>query len=103
MMASLMDVCMEKLEGTIILLLRNVYIQEDSEKTAEFMVKLFTTLRNKQETIADKCPDALVPIVFKCLRLISVTMLFSDCKKLQEILIEIINFAWTNQQESKKY
>lgn len=96
-----MDVCMEKLETTILLFLRNFYLTEKSAAKYNYIVKFFSLIDKKKNLIAEKCTNSLSFIFFKALRLYSVTMMHKDCRDLQNLLTEFIKFVWQNHKKSK--
>ena len=98
---SLMDVCMENLHNSIFLVLRIFFITENSEEYYDYILKFFELVDKKKKMIAEKCPDILAAIFLKCLRLLSITILYKECANLQKKLIKIVKFIWTENQPSK--
>lgn len=90
---------MDKLEGIIVYFLRNIYLTEKSSDNYLFIEMFFDVISKKKSLISEKCPDALVPIFFKCIRLISITSIFRETSDLQLQLLEIVKFIWINQKE----
>lgn len=95
----LIEICMDKLEGILVSFLRNVYFVEKVSKNLTFITEFFELIDSKKDLIAQKCPDALVPIFFKSARLTGTTVLFKECSPLQTVMINVMKFIWTNHKK----
>ena len=69
---SLMDVCLEKLEPTITLFLRNIYLNETGMAGYLFALKFMKIMTKKLKMLSTKCKSVLPFLAFKCLRLLSI-------------------------------
>lgn len=97
---SLMDVCLEKLEPTIVLFLRNIYLNEQGRVAYDFALIFLKIMTNKLKILSTKCVDILPFLVFKCLRLISVCQLHKDCAELQSECETVITYVHENHKKS---
>lgn len=69
---SLMDVCLPKLEATIMLFLRNIYLNETGIEGYKFALKFMQSMTKKLKMISQKCKGIFPFLAFKCLRLLSI-------------------------------
>lgn len=98
---SLMDVCLEKLEPTIMLFMRNIFLSETGKDGYDFALKFMKTMSKKLKMLLAKSKGILPFLVFKCIRLISICQLHKDCKDLQAECENIITFVFEHHKHCK--
>ena len=99
---SLMDVCLERLEGTIMLFLRNTYLTERGKSSYDFALGLVRLLNKKIKMLAMKCEGILPFFAFKCLRLISVCQLHKECLVLQQECEFVLTYVHDYHRKRKR-
>lgn len=95
----LFDCLGDHLQTTLGLLLRNAYFQESNSEMISFINILVDFFTLRKEKIGERCDKFLAKIMFKMLRLMSVTMLYKESSDLHHKLVFLVRYIWEKHRK----
>ena len=99
----LFDCLGDQLQNTLGLLLRNAYFLDSSSEMTSFINILVDFLSLKKEKIGERVEKFMAKIMFKMLRLISVTMLYKESLDLHQKLIFLVRYIWEKHRKGNLF
>ena len=95
----LFDCLGDHLQTTLGLLLRNAYFLESSSEMISFINILVDFLSLRKEKIGERAERMMAKIMFKMLRLMSVTMLYKESLDLHQKLVYLVRYIWEKHRK----
>ena len=95
----LFDCLGDHLQTTLGLLLRNAYFLESSSEMISFINILVDFLSLRKEKIGERAERVMAKIMFKMLRLMSVTMLYKESLDLHQKLVYLVRYIWEKHRK----
>lgn len=95
----LFDCLGDHLQNTLGLLLRNAYFLESNPEMISFINILVDFFTLRKEKIGERAEKFLAKLMFKMLRLMSVTMLYKESSDLHQKLVFLVRFIWEKHKK----
>lgn len=95
----LFDCLGDHLQTTLGLLLRNAYFLETNSEMVSFINILVDFLSLRKEKIGERAERFMAKIMFKMLRLMSVTMLYKESLDLHQKLVYLVRYIWDKHRK----
>jgi hypothetical protein len=95
----LFDCIGEKIVQTLALFLRNAYFQDKNPEMLGFINLLVDLITAKKEKISERSDELWCKILFKALRLMSITMLYKSASDLHAKLVALCRYIWEKHRK----
>ena len=95
------DIIGDRICNSLLLFLTNTYLQERNQEMLSCINLLVDLIIQKKERSSERMEEYWCKIFYKCIRLMSITMLFKETQDLHSKLAAICKHVWDKHRKGK--